>query len=297
VNPVAASEVTPPSRIVLELPSTLTLGAPPARPGVSVQDASGATLPDIVNEITWTSSNPEVATVNAADGSVEATGAGTTTITARLGTVVQSASVTVEVPVTAVSVVGGDRSLEVGETVGLGARVSGPGGVEVAGQTLRWSSSASSVASVDSQGRVSALEPGQTTVRVEAAGELASVVITVLAPAPTLPSEADLRRLIDSYTAALNAGEQDTVRQLWGSGDANALGDLLDIMERPRFQASIAEIGDVTAAGDGAASSFTLTLRYGRSFGGDREESYRFSVRMSEAGDAWQFSTVSAVPN
>lgn len=107
--------------------------------------------------VIWKSSNEKVAKVNS-NGVVTAVGGGTATITASVGSYSESCSVTVIQP--AVSITKSNVSLYVGGSVSVSASVT-PGGA-----TVSWSSDNSDIAKV-SNGKISAVSAGTTTIRVK----------------------------------------------------------------------------------------------------------------------------------
>ena len=122
----------------------------------------------VTEEVTWTSSNPEVATV--VNGFVEATGVGSATITATVdGGVAATCEVTVEdsgaLPVLNV----GEDTVEVlvGETYSLDASVVYKR-QPVEGATVTYQSSDSTVASIDENGVITAHKYGTVTLTVSA---------------------------------------------------------------------------------------------------------------------------------
>lgn len=102
------------------------------------------------NSVTWSSSDESVATVSG--GAVTAVGVGTTTITASVGSVTATCAVTVENTTNT----GGAVTLEYGDSTALS--VTDQDG------TVTWSSSDTGVATVDSDGQVTAVGVGTATV-------------------------------------------------------------------------------------------------------------------------------------
>ena len=117
--------------------------------------------------VTWSSDHESVATVDAT-GKVTAVGAGTATIT--VTTVDQSKTATCEVTVTAapvpvsgVSLNKDSTSLTVGDTETLTATVKPE---DATNKAVTWTSSNSTVATVDQNGVVTAVAPGTATITV-----------------------------------------------------------------------------------------------------------------------------------
>lgn len=129
--------------------------------------------------ISWSSSNPDVATVDA-NGRVTAKGAGTATIT---GTAASGVTVTLVVTVsdevievTAVSLDKTEATVKVGKSLQLTATIEPSGATD---QKLEWSSSDSDKAIV-TDGRVTGVAPGEVTITVKTTnGKTASCTITV----------------------------------------------------------------------------------------------------------------------
>lgn len=142
---------------------------------------------DLTTAVTWSSSNPSVATVDAA-GLVQSVSAGVTTITALLGTVEASTVVTLG-PTTVVRI---DLSAPTSTMlVGLRQRIvamasySDGSSADVA-SSLQWSSSDPVVATVDSQALVTAIAPGVTTLTAQADNLTTTVTVTVIPWGPSV---------------------------------------------------------------------------------------------------------------
>lgn len=131
--------------------------------------------------ITWVSKDPAIASVSA-DGLVTALAVGETTVTASIDNLVTaSCQVTVVGPAAeSVSLNVETLSLATGAQAQLTATVS-PEDADLSG--LVWASSDENVATVDNQGMVTAVAPGQSTVSVTVGNAEASCIVTVAAPA------------------------------------------------------------------------------------------------------------------
>ena len=113
--------------------------------------------------ITWTSSNTSVATVDS-NGKVTAVGNGSATITAKTtdGTnLSKTCTVTVTTPVTGVSVSPTTLTLNVGGTYTLSKTISPS---DASNKNATWSTSNTGVATVDSNGKVTAVARGTCTI-------------------------------------------------------------------------------------------------------------------------------------
>ena len=124
--------------------------------------------------VTWTSSDESVAKV--ADGKVTAVKAGKATITAKCGSKAAECVATVTVPVSSITLDKTILSLTIGETTRLKATITP---IDATIQTITWSSSRNSVATVSSTGLVTAIAEGTTIITASADGVYASCTITV----------------------------------------------------------------------------------------------------------------------
>ena len=138
--------------------------------GVSPDDATDKT-------VTWTSSEKGVATVK--DGVVSAISPGTATITAKAGDVTATCKVTVQKRIIAVESIElnkAELSLVEGESETLKATVKPDDATD---KTISWTSSDSSIAVVDNNGKVTAVKEGETTVTATARERTASCKVVV----------------------------------------------------------------------------------------------------------------------
>jgi uncharacterized protein YjdB len=143
----------------------------------STLDANGNAVSG--NTVAWTTSNANVATVNAS-GLVTARGNGSAAITAPLGTISAAASVTVAQEVATVSVSPPTVVLAaLGETRLLVATAADANGNEVPGVSFQWSTSDPTVASVDSNGEVTAERNGTATVTATVGSTSGEAVVEV----------------------------------------------------------------------------------------------------------------------
>jgi uncharacterized protein YjdB len=114
--------------------------------------------------VSWSSSDDKVATVK--DGVVTATGAGEATITAKAGGKTAECKVTVKaatVAVTGVELNKTSLDMKVGDSETLTATVAP---TEATNKAVTWKSSKESVATVDSEGKVTAVAAGEATITV-----------------------------------------------------------------------------------------------------------------------------------
>ncbi|MYG48086.1 MAG: hypothetical protein F4164_01690, partial [Gemmatimonadales bacterium] len=217
--PPAAVAVTPQAIEFTALRDTARLLA-------EVRDANGRVVAGAV--VAWASSDTAVATI-AASGLAVAAGNGSATLTASAGAASGSAAVTVAQRIAAVVVSPAADTLVKGETLRLSGEAQDANGYAVAGTTLAWASSDTTVAVVDGAGAVTGLAAGRADITAAAAGLMGSAELTVLRPAPAIvlvtPGEAELTALGD--TIRLSAEVLDQIgRPLvdvdvsWTSGDS-----------------------------------------------------------------------------
>ena len=167
-----ASVVVRPNRVDAAIGSTTALTA-------TALDAGQNTLSD--RAMIWTTSNAAVATVSAA-GVVTATAVGSATITATsegksdasVFTIAPGAASRLDVTPSAVTMVSG-------QTQSLVAAVKDASGTVIGGKTITWASSNTAVATVASDGMVTAVGAGSAAITATADGVSGSATVTVTA--------------------------------------------------------------------------------------------------------------------
>src|SRR5437667_67697 len=172
--PVASVSVTP---------ATATIGVgQTAQYAAITRDAFGNPLGG--RTVTWSSSNPGVATVNGA-GQATGVAAGSATITATSEGQGGTATITVStVLVASVTVSPATASVQAGQTVQLAATPKDANGNPLSGRTVTWASSNSAVATVGGSGLVTGVTAGSATITATSEGESGTSALTVTAPAP-----------------------------------------------------------------------------------------------------------------
>ena len=159
--------------------------------------------------VTWSSSKTSVATVD--NGKITAIAEGTATITAKAGEKTASCTVTVkkkEIPVSSISISYESLTLEVGTQKMLTATVAPDNATY---KTVNWASSNTSVATVDANGRITAIKAGTTTITAKAGDKSASCIVTVTQPVTSVTLNTSSLILRENETAQLIAtvGPQD----------------------------------------------------------------------------------------
>ena len=174
-----------PARIVVApLTTTLTAEGGTVRFNATVYDEGDDIIADAA--VSWTSSNPSVATVSAF-GLVTAVDNGTTTVTASAEDLSARATVTVILPrmparITITPLT--NTIMAVGDTLRLTAAVHDADGAPIADATVTWVSTQPNVATVSTSGLVTAVGNGTTTVIATAGSVSTSALITVDVPDP-----------------------------------------------------------------------------------------------------------------
>ncbi len=172
--PVASVSVTP---------ATATIGVgQTAQYAAITRDAFGNPLGG--RTVTWSSSNPAVATVNGA-GQATGVAVGSATLTAtsegKSGT---AAILVTNVPVASVTVSPATASVPAGQTVQLTATLKDANGNTLTGRTVTWSSDNTAVATVSGSGLVSGVAAGAATITATSEAKTGTSAITVTAPPP-----------------------------------------------------------------------------------------------------------------
>ena len=130
--------------------------------------------------VSWSSSDESIVSVDQ-NGQLLAVNAGAAIVTAKSGTKSATCSVTVTIPVESISLNLTEKTIKINETVQLSAEIYPS---EATNQTVQWSSSDASIASVRSDGLVRGLKEGQATITASAENKPAICVITVLRSTP-----------------------------------------------------------------------------------------------------------------
>lgn len=177
VAPVPAAALTITPRALSLLPGQ-------AQPlAAALRDATGGTLTG--RPVTWGSSAPAVATVNA-QGAVTAVAAGTAFISARSEAARDSVPVTVVAPVASVTIVPDSLVLSLGDARTLSAVARDAAGAVLAGRAVTWTSSAPTVAAVSDAGRVSGVAAGRALVIARSESRADTAPVTVVVPVARL---------------------------------------------------------------------------------------------------------------
>jgi uncharacterized protein YjdB len=193
--PVASVTVSPAS-------TSLLVGAT-QQFSVVTKDAAGNTLTG--RTVTWASSNTAVATVSGS-GLVTGNAAGSATITATSETVSGTAAVTVtNVPVASVTLSPASASLVVGATQQFTAVTKDAAGNTLAGRTVTWASSNTTVAMVSGSGLATGMAGGPATITATSEGQSGTAAVSVTAPGCMTSAGAWQNRTLASQTGGFEA--------------------------------------------------------------------------------------------
>ena len=176
-------------------------------------DASNAT-------VTWSSSNPSVASVT--NGVVKGLASGEATITATCGTFSASCKVTVTNPLKSITLSKTATSIVAGGTETLTATLNP---TDADNKTITWTSSDTSVATV-SGGKITALKAGSTTITASCSGKSASCTVTVTAkPVESVTLSKTTVSLVEggseTITASVNPAGASDQTVAWSSDNTN----------------------------------------------------------------------------
>ncbi len=160
------------------------------------------------NTVTWTSSDPTVATVDSATGIVTGVKAGTATITATStedNSKTATCSVTVKDADVALSITLDKTTaeVEIGKDITLKATTEPTDGV-----TVTWESSDSKIATVDTNGKVTGVKAGEVTIKVTATLGNKSVPIEC----KVTVVETSRKVTLDKETLEMTEGEEVTLK-------------------------------------------------------------------------------------
>ncbi len=179
---VATVAVTPQSSTLL-VGDTIRLSA-------EARDSAGQLLSD--RTISWSTSQPDIASVNVA-GTVVAMSAGETMIGATSEGITGVALVTVaDAPVATILITPSDTALEAGALLELAAELRDARGRTLSDRDITWTSTNPAVATVSELGLLQAVEPGATTVTAESEGVTGIAAVTVVHAPVTLVGAGDI---------------------------------------------------------------------------------------------------------
>ncbi|HWQ27573.1 MAG TPA: Ig-like domain-containing protein, partial [Dehalococcoidia bacterium] len=249
----AVSVVTPqPVRVVasVEAVTLNALGDTVQLSAVAV-DANGTPVPG--TSLTYQSSNPSVATVDAV-GRVIARAVGQALILIGApGCVGDTVLATVRQVVAAVSVEPASASLTAGGSLQLTATASDSNGYAVGGATFAWSSSNTAVATVNQSGLVTAVAQGSATITASSGGKTAASSISVAGGSILPPPVATVT--VQPSSLSLTVGQTAQLGVVLKDANGNTLtGRTVTWSSSNPSVATVSASGLVTAVEAGSAT-------------------------------------------
>lgn len=151
--------------------------------------------------VSWSSDDPEIASVDQ-NGLVTAVADGSTTIRARAGSVDGTYTITVEeVPLQSISIKN-ETTIHRGETETLQVTFAPENTTD--DRTVRWSTSDPTIAAVDGNGTVTAVEKGQAVITAKVGGKQANCTVTVDAPLKAIVPANSTLELVKNQKTTIN---------------------------------------------------------------------------------------------
>ena len=239
-------DATPQVAAIVVQPSTPTLAIDAQLPlQALVQNEAGELVPDA--SVTWTVENPAVASVSDA-GAVKGLALGTTQVAANARGKSGIATVTVQrTPVTSVVVLPERVSAGKGSTTRLTAVAYDAGQNVLPDRGMIWTTSNSSVATVDGNGLVTAKDKGTAIITATAEGKSDASEVTV---APGAVSKV----FVTPNPLAMVAGDKQTLVVSAQDATGTVLSGHNPIWVSSDTRVATVSAGQVTAVGAGTAS-------------------------------------------
>ncbi|QHQ60124.1 hypothetical protein Ana3638_04440 [Anaerocolumna sedimenticola] len=176
---------------------------------------------------TWKSSDSKIASVNTY-GEVTAKKAGSTTITAKIKNAEASCMITVNKTKITLNKTSG--SIERGESLKLTAATSN-------NSEVTWKSSKKSIATIDENGTITGIKPGESIITAKADGSIATCILIV--KSPTIKLSKTSVKLYRGETVKISADVSSKVNPVWKTNKKSV--------------AIVDETGTITAIKNGTA--------------------------------------------
>ena len=250
---------------VIVSPATLSLSiGKTSQLTVTLKDSAGNVLTG--RTVSWSSSNSSAVSVSST-GVVTGVAAGSATITATSDSRSGAAQVTVPVTpptVASISVTPSTLTLIKGKTSQLTATPRDSAGSVLAGQTITWATSSSSVATVSSTGVVTAVATGTATITAASNGHSDSSAITVVnAPVASVAETPDSATIIIGGSVQLSASALDSSGNVltgrtitWSAADST----IASVSASGLVKGVAAGLTQVYATSEGKRDSSTITV-------------------------------------
>jgi MYXO-CTERM domain-containing protein len=241
---------TPPVATTIDVaPTTATVTAGGTQQfTATVRDQYGAAMAG--ETVTWTSSDPAVATVDAS-GLATAVAAGSADVIAHDGAITGSGTLTVTAPVVDhVVVTPPSATATVGNTQQFTAQAFDASDAVIAGATFTWSSDDDTIATVDGAGLATAVAEGSATITATASGVDGTATFTVTTATPTVDH---IVVTPDSATAQTGDTQQFTA-EAFDDTDAVIAGVTFTWSSDDTGVATVDAAGLATAVGAGSTT-------------------------------------------
>jgi uncharacterized protein YjdB len=211
---------------------------------------------DVTKTVSWTSSNPAVATISST-GLATAVAAGSVTIAASLDSIGGSAPLSVSAPartLTSIALTPGSATIAIGATQQFLATANySDGSTSNVTASATWSSSATTVATINPAGLATAVTAGSATITATLNGVSGRATLTVPPPAKTLSS---ITVLPATASSVAGATRQFSATANYSDGsNSDVTGTVTWISSNPAA-ATVSSTGLATAV---AAGSATIT--------------------------------------
>jgi uncharacterized protein YjdB len=247
--PVSVAPAAPTAIVISPSGATLSPGQS-AQLSAEVRDASGGVMNRTVS---WSSSNPTVATVSAS-GAVTAIATGNASVTAASDGVSASVPVTVGAPstsVASVSVTLQHSTLMAGESTQATAVARNASGNAVTGGTVTWSSTDDELATVSAAGVVTTKQAGSVTIIATIDGVSGTQSLTISPPPVAAVSSVTL----STPTPSLTVGQTAQISVVLKDASGNTLTDRsIGWSSSNPSVATVSVSGLVTAVGAGSVT-------------------------------------------
>ncbi len=211
---------------IVVTPDGLTLGIGIGQQYTATAVYSDGSTQDLVSGVTWSSSAPGVATINSS-GLATTVGAGSATITAKVGSLTDTTLLTVVAAnLVSISVTPTPVSIAIGTDQQFSAVGSFNDGSTQLLTSVTWSSSSSSVATVNSTGLASAVGTGTATITATSGPVSGTAALTVTGATVTsiavTPANSNMpvgttKQFTATATFSDSTSEDVTASVLWGS--------------------------------------------------------------------------------
>ncbi len=233
-------------------PNSVSLPVGESQQFTATGNFSDGSTQDLTQSAAWASSVTGAATVNPT-GSVVAAAAGTTTITATSGSMSGAASVTVgNAALVGITVSPAQASLPIGETQQLTATGNfSDGSTQNLTQLVIWSSSTSTIASVDASGMAVANALGSATITASSGSMTGSAAMTVT-PAVVV----SLSIVPSPVSMVLENSKQLQAQATWSDGTSQNVTAATSWSSTPAGIVSLSSSGMATAWQVGTTTVF-----------------------------------------